>query len=92
MMLIITIALNSIDKELNTIFYDRNILNGYDKFVNVLKEDFEDYDLFSKAKVQEKAEIGICSIHDPLCFHHGPANNTDKTRKFLFMEILLFNK
>jgi len=91
-MLIITIALNSIDKELNTIFYDRNMLNGYDKFVNVLKEDFEDYDLFSKAKVQEKAEIGVCSIHDPLCFHHGPANNTDKTRKFLFMEIQLFNK
>lgn len=91
-MLIIIIPLNSIDKELNTIFYDRNMLNGYDKFVNVLKEDFEDYDLFSKAKVQKKAEIGYCTIHDPLCFHHGPANNTEHTRKFLFMEIQLFNK
>tara|TARA_B100001029_G_C15049133_1_gene449373 strand:- start:510 stop:1337 length:828 start_codon:yes stop_codon:yes gene_type:complete len=92
-LLIITIALNDINKDLNTIFYDRELLNGFNIQIKELKENLmiNDYELFKKARFQTKANIGDMQIHDGKCYHHGPENKSNNTRRFLFIEIQLFN-
>ena len=91
-LLIITIALNDINKELNTIFYDRELLNGFNFPIKELKENLmeNDYELFQNARFQTEANIGDIQIHDGRCYHHGPENKSNITRKFLFIEIQLF--
>ena len=92
-LLIITIALNDINKELNTIFYDRELLNGFNFPIKELKENLmeNDYELFQNARFQTEANIGDIQIHDGRCYHHSPENKSNITRKFLFIEIQLFN-
>ena len=88
--LIITVPMNNIKKELNTIFYDKKILNGYKNSIKILKENLDVYEkIFKPARFQTDANIGDIQIHNVTCYHHGPANNSSIIRKFLFIEVEL---
>ena len=88
--LIITVPMNKIKKELNTIFYDKNLLNGYKNPIHIMKENLDVYDkIFKPARFQTDANIGDIQIHNVTCYHHGPENDSSLTRKFLFIEVEL---
>ena len=88
-LIIIMIPLHDTIKELSTIFYPFkkmvNIPNSgvclFENLSNELKEKF------TKVKVQKELSIGDVVIQNGSVYHHGPKNNTNTIREFLFLEL-----
>tara|TARA_B110000003_G_scaffold240045_1_gene246438 strand:+ start:3346 stop:4155 length:810 start_codon:yes stop_codon:yes gene_type:complete len=87
-LLIIMIPLHDTIKELSTIFYPMkemvhlpNYVCLFENLSNELKEKF------MKVKVQNELSIGDVVVQNGSVFHHGPKNNTNTIREFLFLEL-----
>ena len=61
-----------------------NIPNGGGLFENLSNELKEK---FTKVKVQKELSIGDVVIQNGSVYHHGPKNNTNTIREFLFLEL-----
>ena len=82
------IPLHDTIKELSTIFYPMkemvhlpNYVCLFENLSNELKEKF------MKVKVQNELSIGDVVVQNGSVFHHGPKNNTNTIREFLFLEL-----
>ena len=53
----------------------------FENLSNELKEKF------TKVKVQKELSIGDVVIQNGSVYHHGPKNNTNTIREFLFLEL-----
>lgn len=87
-LLIIMIPLHDTIKELSTIFYPMkemvelpNYVCLFENLSNDLKEKF------MKVKVQNELSIGDVVVQNGSVCHHGPKNNTNTIREFLFLEL-----
>ena len=87
-LLILMIPLHNTIKELSTIFYP------FKEYVNFLDYSclFENLtnDLkkkFTEVRFQSELSIGDVVVQNGWVYHHGPKNNTNTIREFLFLEL-----
>ena len=79
---------DSIVGKIRDIGYDPERKEGYYQLPNKgFLKDNKYKDLYDKARVRKELKLGDLSCHASVALHHGAKNNSEKTRKGLFIII-----